>query len=142
MKENDMQKPADFFSKYQETAFKKDVAGMISLYDEDVEVFDMWERGYFSGLEEWAAVITGWLTSLNEEKVNVIFELINIHESDEIAFAHALIQYQAIAAGGNILRSMKNRISIGLINKNGAWKVKHQHTSAPVDSTLKAILDI
>ena len=91
---------------------------------------------------EWTAIITAWLTSLNEEKVNVQFERINIQEGDHLAFANALIQFQAIGADGSVLRSMKNRISVGMVKRNGFWKVKHQHTSAPIDSDLVAILDI
>ena len=87
-------------------------------------------------------MITNWLTSLKEERVNVNFEMIEIQENENIAFASALIQFQAISADDKIIRSMKNRISLGFVKKDGCWKVKHQHTSAPIDSNLKAILDI
>ena len=117
--QNRFQNPADFFTCYQKTAWEKDIAGMISLYDDEVEIFDMWEKGYTSGLVEWTAIITAWLTSLNEEKVNVQFERINIQEGDHLAFANALIQFQAIGADGSVLRSMKNRISVGMVKRNG-----------------------
>ena len=45
---------------------------MINLYDEDVLIFDMWEKGFSSGLNEWSAIITEWLSSLKEEKVKVL----------------------------------------------------------------------
>lgn len=132
----------DFFDLYKKAAWGKDVKGMISLYAEDVLIFDMWGKGYIKGLTEWSDVIHGWLTSLKDENVNVTFEMIDIHESGDTAFGSALIQFQAIAANGEVLRSMKNRITVGLVKTNGAWKVKHQHTSAPIDFELKAILDI
>ena len=132
----------DFFQSYQMTAFDKDVLGMINLYDNDVSVFDMWGKGFVLGLKEWSTTITDWLTSLKNEKVKVVFTMIDIHEDEHVGFAHALIEFQAIASDDSIQRSMKNRISLGFVKKDGFWKVKHQHTSAPIDSALKAILDI
>jgi ketosteroid isomerase-like protein len=133
---------ADFFHRYKKAAWEKDINDMIALYTDDVMIFDMWGKGFVGGLAEWSHVITDWLTFLKEEKVNVIFDMIQIQESEHIAFANALVQYQAISADNQIMRSMKNRMSLGFIKTNGCWKVKHQHTSAPIDSNLKAILDI
>ena len=140
--QNNLENIADFFPRYKKAAWEKNVSDMISLYDDEVLIFDMWGKGFVGGIAEWSKVINDWLTSLKEEKVNVIFEMIQIQESELIAFASALIQFQAISVDGKIMRSMKNRISIGFVKKNGFWKVKHQHTSAPIDSNLKAILDI
>jgi ketosteroid isomerase-like protein len=68
--------------------------------------------------------------------------MIDIHENEKIAFASALIGYEAISMEQVILRSMKNRISLGFEKTGGIWKVKHQHTSAPLDSSFQAIFDI
>lgn len=68
--------------------------------------------------------------------------MIEIQESDNIAFASALIHFEAISPDHHVLGSMKNRISLGFVKTDGFWKVKHQHTSAPIDSNLSAILDI
>ena len=139
---NNFHKPADFFHLYSKTAYEKDITGMISLYDDNVLVFDMWEKGFTAGIKEWSSIIADWLSSLNDEKVKVLFERIDIQEGADTAFAHALIQFQAISPDGSVIRSMKNRITVGMIKRDGLWKVVHQHTSAPVDSNLKAILDI
>jgi ketosteroid isomerase-like protein len=101
----------------------------------------MWINGYQTGLTEWSGVINDWLSSLGEEKVNVIFEMIEIHEHGNIGFGTALITYQAISADTTILRSMKNRITIGFRKENDTWKAIHQHTSAPINSDLVAILN-
>ena len=133
----------DFFKCYKKAAWDKDISSMINLYDENVIIFDMWGvKGFSSGLKEWSVEITDWLTSLKDEKVNVTFEMIEIQEAELIAFASALIQFQAISSEGKILRSMKNRISLGFVKTDGIWKVKQQHTSAPIDSNLKVVLDI
>lgn len=137
-----IQNIVDFFDCYKKAAWEKNISGMINLYDENVVIFDMWGKGFVNGLTEWSVEITEWLSSLNDEKVNANFEMIEIQESGQVGFAHALIQFQAIATNGNVLRSMKNRISLGFVKVNGAWVVKHQHTSAPIGSDLNAILDI
>jgi ketosteroid isomerase-like protein len=35
---------------------------------------------------------------------------------------------------------MKNRITLGFSKEKDVWKVVHQHTSAPINSNLEAIL--
>lgn len=114
---------------------------MIGLYDDNAVIFDMWKQGYQTGLAEWSIVIKDWLGSLGEEKVNVIFEMIEIHEGDNVGFGSALITFQAISIGNIIIRSMKNRITLGFIKEKDVWKVVHQHTSAPINSDLEAILN-
>jgi len=133
----------DFFKIYQKSAWDKDTSAMISLYDEHALIFDMWDQGYISNSSEWSKIITDWLGSLGEEKVKVEFEMVKIHQSGDVGFASALIQFQAISSEGAVLRGMKNRISLGFSKSEDGWKVIHQHTSAPVSSEgLTAILDI
>jgi ketosteroid isomerase-like protein len=134
---------ADFFSIYKDAAWQKDTAAMISLYDEEVEIFDMWDNGYIADAAAWKNIIIDWLGSLGEEKVKVAFERVTIHQSESIGFANALIQFQAISKEGDVVRSMKNRISLGFTKHATGWKVFHQHTSAPISSNgLTAVLDI
>ena len=133
----------DFFRIYQRSAWDKDASAMISLYDEHALIFDMWDQGYISDSSKWSKIIIDWLGSLGEEKVKVEFEMVKIHQSGDVGFASALIQFQAISSEGAVLRSMKNRISLGFSKEEDGWKVIHQHTSAPVSSDgLTAILDI
>lgn len=135
-----MNQPDDFFLLYKEFAWKKDSEGMIDLYDENVMVFDMWSHAYNSSITEWSGIITDWLGSLKEDRVNVNFKMVEIHQEERVGFARAMIQYEAVSKENKILRSMTNRITLGFIKKGNHWKVIHQHTSAPVDSDLKAIL--
>jgi len=133
----------DFFKIYQRSAWDKDASAMIGLYDEHALIFDMWDQGYISNSSEWNKIIIDWLGSLGEEKVKVEFEMVKIHQSGDVGFASALIQFQAISSEGAVLRSMKNRISLGFSKLEDGWKVIHQHTSTPVSSEdLTAILDI
>lgn len=136
-----MKKIQDYFTIYKQSAWEKDTESMIGLYDDNVVIFDMWQEGYQTGLAEWSIVIKDWLGSLGEEKVNVIFEMIEIHEGDNVGFGSALITFQAISIDNIIIRSMKNRITLGFVKERDLWKVVHQHTSAPINSDLEAILD-
>jgi ketosteroid isomerase-like protein len=132
----------DFFTIYKQSAWEKDIKSMIELYEDNVVIFDMWKQGYHTGLIEWSIVIKEWLGSLGEEKVNVIFEMIEIHEGDNAGFASALIAFQAISIDSTVIRSMRNRITLGFVKKNkNEWKVVHQHTSAPINSDLEAVLN-
>jgi len=133
----------DFFKQYQDAVWRKDKTAMINLYDEQAVVFDMWEKGYNADPSEWAKSIENWFNSLGEEKVNVEFERVNIHQSSDVGFASALIRFQAISPEGVVLRSMKNRITLGFAKLGNDWKVVHQQTSAPIRSNdLTAIFDI
>ena len=133
----------DFFKIYQRSAWDKDASAMINLYDEHALIFDMWDQGYISNSSEWSKIIIDWLGSLGEEKVKVEFEMVKIHQSGNVGFASALIQFQAISGEGAVLRGMKNRISLGFSKSEDGWKVIHQHTSAPISSDgLTALLDI
>jgi ketosteroid isomerase-like protein len=135
-----MKKTEDYFTIYKQSAWDKDTESMIGLYDDNVLIFDMWKNAYQTGLTGWSVVIKDWLGSLGEEKVNVIFEMIEIHEGDNIGFGSALITYQAISTANTVIRSMKNRITLGFIKDKDRWKVRHQHTSSPISSKLEAIL--
>ncbi|GAB3235447.1 nuclear transport factor 2 family protein [Algoriphagus aestuariicola] len=133
----------DFFKIYQKSAWDKDASAMIDLYDEHALIFDMWDQGYVSNPSEWRKIITDWLGTLGEEKVKVEFEMVKIHQSGNVGFASALIQFQAISGDGTVLRSMRNRISLGFSKIEDGWKVIHQHTSAPISSDgLTALLEI
>jgi len=136
-----MKQPKDFFTIYKQAAWDKDTESMINLYDENVLIYDMWAEGYQKGLAGWSAGINDWLGSLGEEKVKVTFEMIELQEASDLAFGSALITYQAISTENAVLRGMKNRLTVGFRKEQDEWKVIHQHTSAPIDSELVAILD-
>uniref|UniRef100_UPI004047C3C8 nuclear transport factor 2 family protein n=2 Tax=Roseivirga sp. TaxID=1964215 RepID=UPI004047C3C8 len=136
-----MKQPLDFFSIYQQAAWNQDTESMINLYHENVMIYDMWENGYQIGLAAWSVAVKDWLGSLGEEKVRVTFEMIDLQEASDLAFGSALVTYQAIATDNEVLRGMKNRLTVGFRKEKEEWKVIHQHTSAPVDAELVAILD-
>jgi len=116
---------------------------MLSLYDNQSVIFDTWDRGYITNALEWSKIIEDWFNSLGDEKVKIEFERISIHQSENLGFASSMIHFQALSGEGIVLRSMKNRITVGFSKFTDGWKVVHQHMSAPVSSEdLTAILKI
>ena len=59
----------------------------------------------------------------------------------DLVCGHATVTYAAQGRDGTILRSLSNRMTVVLRRRDGAWKVVHEHTSAPIQhDTLKARL--
>ena len=129
------------FEVYRTTVFAKDVDAFTALYDENIHVFDMWGKWSYDGIQAWRGMVTEWFGSLGNEKVGVDFSDMQIEAASDIFIAHAIVTYRGLSAEGKELRSMQNRLTLGLKNKNGVWKIIHEHSSAPIaPETLKAIL--
>ena len=129
------------FEVYRTTVFAKDVDAFTALYDENIHVFDMWGKWSYDGIQAWRGMVTEWFGSLGNEKVGVDFSDMQIEAASDIFIAHAIVTYRGLSAEGKELRSMQNRLTWGLKNINGAWKIIHEHSSAPIaPETLKAIL--
>jgi ketosteroid isomerase-like protein len=130
-----------FFENYRSAVFNKDVGALMALYDEDFIAFDMWDVWRHVGEGPWREMNQEWLTSLGSERVVVAFDDIEIAAGPEVAAAYATVSYKAVSEAGAILRAMENRLTWVAKRKNGAWKIVHQHSSAPIDpSTMTAIL--
>lgn len=132
-----------FFTNYKDAVWRKDAKALINLYGPEMVAFDMWDQGFYGSLTEWIPEMEHWLGSLGEERVQVEFDRIRLHETDVLGFACGYISFKAIAPDGTVLREMTNRISVGFTNENGNWKVIHQHISAPIRSSdLTAVLNL
>jgi ketosteroid isomerase-like protein len=130
-----------FFNTYKSSVLKKDVGALMGLYDKDLIAFDMWGAWSYIGEGPWGEMNHKWLTSLGSESVLVEFDDISIVSGANVATASATISYKAVSPTGEILRSMQNRLTWVAKQTNGAWKIVHQHTSAPIDpGTMTAIL--
>jgi len=51
----------------------------------------------------------------------------------EVAFGSAAVSFSGISADGTRLRSMTNRLTMGLEKTAGVWKITHEHSSLPID---------
>lgn len=128
---------------YAAAVFAKDLNAFVSLYDRDVFVFDAWNVRSYQGAEAWRSMTEQWFTSLGTERVAVEFEDERSSVSATLAYASAIVRFTAVSASGQALRSLQNRMTLAIEQRNGEWKIVHQHTSSPIDfDTKKAILEL
>ncbi len=126
---------------YKSAVFAKDVDAFVSLYDQEVRVFDLWEKWSYNGIEAWRGMVMDWFNSLGTDRVDVEVDNVEISATDKLAMAHGFITYKGVSAEGKELRAMQNRLTWVLKQKDGTWKIIHEHTSAPVNAeTSKVIL--
>ena len=126
---------------YKAAVYAKDVDAFVALYDKDVWVFDMWGRWSYGGAEAWREMVTDWFGSLGSERVAVEFADVKTTSAREVVVAHAFVTYKGLSAEGEELRALENRTTVVLEQKDGVWKIVHEHSSAPADfETLKVSL--
>ena len=119
---------------YADAVYAKDVDSYIGLYDEDTRVFDLWGHWLYSGSAEWRKPAQEWFGSLGTDRSSPQFHDVQIEIGDGIAGLNGFVTYKGLSEDGKQLRSMDNRITWVLRkNRDGAWKVIHEHTSAPAD---------
>ena len=140
---NELEQPvAQVLEAYKAAVFTKDVDAFVVLYDQDVHVFDMWGRWSYDGSEAWREMVTNWFGSLGTERVEVEFADVQTTSARDVVVAHAFVTYRGLSAEGEALRAMQNRVTVVLEQKDGAWKIVHEHSSAPADfETSKVMLE-
>ena len=78
-------------------------------------------------------MVTEWFSSLGSERVVVEIGDVRTTVAGGVALVHAFVTYRGVSAEGEELRAMENRLTWGLQHRDQAWKIVHEHTSAPVD---------
>jgi len=130
---NDTERPIHaVFEAYRAAVAARDVDGFCKLYRQDARVFDAWETWSYEGRDAWRKVIEYWFGSLGDETVAVSVEHVQVTAGAGFAIASAGLTYAAISPAGELLRSMQNRLSWGLVKENDGWLIVHEHTSMPV----------
>ena len=125
---------------YRAAVLAKDVDAVVALYDEDARVFDTWGRWSYDGRDAWARAVEEWLGGLGDERVAVEVEDVRAIASDDVAVVHLLIVFRGLSDGGDDLRAMTNRLTWALRRTGGAWRIAHEHTSAPVDPETGTVI--
>ncbi len=129
------------FTIYKDAVFQKDVEAFMSIYDENVTVFDMWQQWSYNGIMAWKEMVKGWFASLGRDRDVITCDHIHIKETGELALASAIVRYTAVSEKGEDLRYLENRLTWVAQKKDIGWKIIHQHTSGPIDfTTMKVIL--
>jgi ketosteroid isomerase-like protein len=125
---------------YKSCILRKDAAALVSLYAEDVRVFDTWGAWSYEGAVAWRLALEEWFGSLGTDHVRVAFDDVHVFNGGAAATLSAVVKYTAVSSTGIAVRSMQNRLTWNLRDDRG-WKIGHEHTSAPIGlSDLKAIL--
>ena len=130
-----------FLEAYRDAALAKDADAFVRPYADDLHVFDMWDAWSLRGIAAWRRMAEGWFGSLDDERVQDAFDDVNSYVGADMVCGHPRVTYTALAADGTRLRSLSNRMTVVLRWRDDAWKVVHEHTSAPIEhTTLKARL--
>jgi uncharacterized protein (TIGR02246 family) len=111
----------------------KDVDAFVDLYADDVRTFDLWSVWAYDGKPEFREMVREWFGSLPEDEVvEVEFDEIRAQSGDDVGGVSAYSTFRAVSPDGKELRSMNNRLTWVLRkDADGAWKIVHEHTSAP-----------
>jgi ketosteroid isomerase-like protein len=125
---------------YAAAVYAKDLEAFITLYADGVHVFDSWGQWQYDGIDAWREMAAGWFRSLGAERVEVGFNGVSSCVGDNVAFGSAAVTFSGISADGTRLRSMTNRITMGLEKKAGVWKIAHEHSSLPIDMATGKVI--
>jgi uncharacterized protein (TIGR02246 family) len=120
----------------------KDVDALVGLYADDVRTFDLWSAWSYDGKPAFREMVTEWFGSLpDDEVVAVEFDEVRTQAGEDVAAVSAFTTFAAVAPDGTELRSMNNRLTwILRKDADGAWKIAHEHTSAPAGDEGKVQL--
>jgi ketosteroid isomerase-like protein len=132
--------PNDLFDSFSNAVYRKDIESYLSLYDENVLIFDTWQQWSYKGLSAWRKMVENWFASLGTDRDRVSFRDSNIHTVGDLAYLTAIARFTAISKDGEELRFLDNRFTLIICNKDNAWKIVHQHTSGPIDFTTMKVL--
>lgn len=125
--------PEDFFPRYARAVWEGDAKALLNLYSPEPVIFDLWEIPRYPSRAAWAEAMETWLGFLEGERVRVEFEELRCVSSGDRGQASAIVTFSALSEeGGELLRSMKERLSLGFVKEDSRWTVDHQHTSLPI----------
>jgi uncharacterized protein (TIGR02246 family) len=117
--------------RYAAAVRAKDVDAFVELYADDVRTFDLWSVWSYDGKDALRAMVEEWFGSLGTDVVAVEFDEVRTQAGDDVAAVSAFTTYRGLSSEGAELRSMNNRLTWILRKDGGAWKIAHEHTSAP-----------
>jgi uncharacterized protein (TIGR02246 family) len=110
----------------------KDVDAFVGLYEDDVRTFDLWSEWSYDGKAAFRGMVEEWFGSLGTDVVAVEFDEVRSQGGDDVGAVSAFLTFRGLSAEGEELRSMNNRLTWVLRKDgDGAWRIAHEHTSAP-----------
>ena len=133
--------PEELLDRYAAAARAKDADAFVDLYADDVRSFDLWGVWSYDGKDALRRMVGDWFGSLpDDEAVVVRFDEIRTETGADVAAVSAFTTFAAETPDGTELRSMNNRLTWILRREGDAWKIVHEHTSAPAGDDGKVSL--
>jgi ketosteroid isomerase-like protein len=126
----------DVLEIYKGAVYELDTEKFLSIYAEDVHIYDCWGNWECKGISLWKDSVTEWFNGLNEDGylLKVDFNDLTIEENTNIAFVHCAVTFAAFRENTeDKLRQMTNRFTFGLKKVNESWLITHEHSSLPID---------
>lgn len=118
------------FTRYVEAVKASDADALLSLYADDVHVFDMIAPFERHGVESGREMIQGWLGEAGSTQDCTIEDL-DVIENGDLAAVRAAVRYGVTMADGTH-HTMWNRATWTLQRLDGEWKIVTEHTSVPL----------
>ncbi|HFI0632634.1 TPA: nuclear transport factor 2 family protein [Streptococcus suis] len=112
---------------YQQAVLEKDVDLMLSLYCDDVFIYDVAGQWSLSGKKDLTDMVTAWFQEIGPDRVEVSYSNLEIQSSETCAFAYFDTTFSKIG----LEQFVTNPFTLGL-NYDYGWKIKHQHASHPM----------
>ena len=116
---------------YEAAVLAKDVEAFVAIYAEDARIFELWGT-WEHDITSWREMAKGWFAFLGDQRSVVTAHDVRTQVSGDMAMLSASLTYAAIDAGGQPLRSLDNRLTWVLRQRDGRWQVVHEHTSVPL----------
>ena len=123
----------EMLDRYAAAVRAKDVDAFLDLYADDVRTFDLWSVWSYDGKPALREMVAEWFGSLDDDEVVAVkFDDVRTQTGSDAGGVSAFTTFAAVAPDGTELRSMNNRLTwILRKDADGAWKIAHEHSSAP-----------
>lgn len=120
----------------------KDLAGVIEIYAEDVDSFDVIDPLRYQGKGTGMERTKKWFETFDKNIAVEVLDL-TVKASDTVAFTYSLNRYIEESSTGADKIDMWVRVTFGWEKRDGEWLIVHQHNSVPFNpETGKASLKI
>ena len=125
--------PLDVLAAYTAAVSASDQEAFLGLYAGDARVFDAWEVWEYQGKDIWRKTVASWFNWAGEDGGydRPRFEEVQVSAGETHAFISAIVHYDHFDAEGKLSRSVRNRMSLGLVRQGEGWLIQQEHTSVP-----------
>lgn len=126
--------------RYVQAVRASDAGALMSLYADDVHVYDLMAPFERHGTENQRELMEAWLSSSDTEQ-DCRIEDLEIMQDGDLAVARASIEYSSKRDDGGT-DSMWNRATWAFRRESGEWKIVLEHTSVPLgEEDMQPVFD-